>query len=150
MRNDGTSLQDKLQKALKEYCETSPAYWHRFPDTKSAGRGNYLKAQPGDYMLLVPGPCLLIECKSTMVGTGIISMAFHGGTGKNQIAKHRLWHRAGHPTLYLWGDLANKEVQWHSGRAVVKKISKPLVIGGLDNLLGTLPDVIKIISRETI
>jgi hypothetical protein len=144
-KNDGTPLQDKLAKALKTYSEYHPAYWHRFPDTKSAG-GNYLQAQPGDYLLAAPVGVILIECKSTVVGARVLTLAHHGTVGKNQIAKHRLWHRAGQPSAYLWGDMVKEQIEWHWGFNVVKKIDKPILIADLKGLGSSIATLISLVK----
>jgi len=134
--NDGTYLQDKLQAALKPYSEMRKAFWHRFPDTKSAGGFRFLSPQPSDYLFVAPGVALLIECKSTRVGADIITLAHHGDVGKRQIAKHKLWHRAGHPSLYLYGDLSIDVFHFYDGRDVVSKnrSAKPVLIGAISSL----------------
>ena len=93
-------------------------------------------------MLLVPNSAILIECKSTEVGTSLITLAHHGKVGKVQIAKHRLWHRAGHRTLYLYGDLAKDSYVWHSGQNVVRKINAPIATGPMQSLLYCIPGVL--------
>lgn len=132
-QNDGTYLQDELAKALKAYCEYNEGYFYRFYDTRSA-RVNYLPAQPGDYLLNVPGISILIECKSTTVGASVVKMAWNNKITKNQMAKHRLWHRSGHPSLYLWGDLTNKTFEWHLGETVVSKVNNPIFSGQFNKL----------------
>jgi hypothetical protein len=144
--NDGSYLQDALFKAIKEYTTFNKGYGHRFPDTKSAG-GNFLQAQPGDFFLLVPGGSLLIECKSTKTHASLLSLAWHGTVGKRQIAKHKLWQRAGHPSLYLYGDITEKDelFEWHSGSCVIKKENKPLLVGEIKALGQSLPGLLNLI-----
>ena len=140
--NDGGYLQDELAKVMGHYTQYNPGFFHRFPDTKSAG-GNFLKAQPGDYMLLLPVQCLLIECKSTVAGAKLITLAHHGKVGKVQVAKHRLWHRAGHRSLYLYGDLEKRRYEWHSGQMVVRKVTQPLVTGDMSTLKDSIPLILR-------
>lgn len=139
--NDGSELQDDLANALKRYCETHGAYWHRFPDTKSA-RGNFLKSQPGDFMFLVGGTSALIECKSSAVKAKLVTLAWHGDVGKRQLGKHRLWLRSGNPSLYLYGDLISKTYEWHWGSNVIQKVNDPILHGPLKDL----PDSIAAIA----
>ena len=140
--NDGSYLQDELAEALKHYMSYYPAFYWRWPDTKSA-RGNFLKAQPGDFGLLIPEHCFLIECKSSVVHASLLSLAHHGKVGKNQIAKHRMWHRSGHYSLYLYGDVTHDTYEWHSGQNVVRKINKPLMVGSIPQLKHKLPELLK-------
>lgn len=143
--NNGEYLQDKLAIAMKTYTAENAGYSHRFPDTKSA-RGNFLQSQPGDFFLLVPVGSILIECKSTVSNASLLSLAWHGPVGKRQIAKHKLWKRAGHPSLYLFGNLTdgkNKATfEWHLGSQVINKKSTPVNVGSMRELLHSLPAVI--------
>jgi hypothetical protein len=143
--NDGSYLQDKLAKVLKDYSANHKGLMHRFPDTKSAG-GNFLQAQPGDFFFLVPQGSILIECKSTVANATLLSLAWHGKVGKNQIAKHRLWQRSGHPSLYLFGNLTEGErkatFEWHHGINVINKKYSPLSSGRIPELGGSIPDLL--------
>lgn len=117
-KNDGEYLQDKLHEAGKLYEKKMPAMWHRFFDTKSA-RGHLLPAQPGDFMLLTPWKGILIEAKSTDEGTPLLSLIQSDSSARNQVGKHRIWHRTGHPSYYIWADIRTKEVRAYRGYAVV-------------------------------
>lgn len=112
-RNDGTRLQDTVQAALQWYCENTRAYYHRFPDSKSASR--FLQVQPGDFMLLVRYEAILIECKSTDTGEPFASSL----ANKAQLGKHRLWHRAGHPSYFIFADYLNSTLSLRDGRDVL-------------------------------
>lgn len=144
--NDGAYLQDKLAEAMKDYTANNKGFDHRFPDTKSA-RGNFIQAQPGDFFLLVPGSSILIECKSTVANATLLSLAWHGTTGKRQIAKHRLWQRAGHPSMYLFGNLSDGRrkatFEWHTGLNVINKINTPISSGGLIELRASISALIR-------
>lgn len=146
-RNDGAWLQDALQAQLKHYCEHHPAFWHRFPDTKSA-QGAYLKAQPGDFFWMMPRQCLLIECKSTIKGTSLLSLAHHGTVGKRQIAKHRLWNRAGHLSFYLYGDRTTNRYEWHLGKNVASKCHAPVVTGLMPDLAASLSQLAAWVEQQ--
>lgn len=136
--NDGTKIQDKLQEALKDYSQNNKGFYYRFYDTKSA-RGATLPAQPGDFFLLIPGQCLLIECKSSEVSTSVTTLAHKGPVGKRQIAKHKLWNRAGHTSLYCYLDLKTGIVEWHSGTNIINKINHPILVTPLRLLTGSIP-----------
>lgn len=144
--NDGTYAQDKLQAALKAYCQAHKGFYHRFPDTKSAGMFTFLKPQPADYLFVFPGCSLLIECKSTKVGERIVTMAHHGEVGKRQVAKHKLWHRAGHPSLYLLYDYTLERFKFYDGRDVAwKRLALfPIVDGSIAQLEKImLPEIVR-------
>lgn len=143
LKNDGEYLQDVLQDALKKFSQYHKAFYYRFYDSKSTN-GGYLPAQPGDYFLLVPGMCMLIECKSTKVTSPLLTLAHKGEVGKRQIAKHKLWHRAGNPSLYLYGNLANKVLEWHLGTRVVEKVAEPIWRGPPSDLYKSLETIITI------
>lgn len=92
-KNDGKRMEAKLQTALMELQKTCTAYVHRFYDTHSAR--NLLPNQPGDFMVLVPDKCLLIEVKS--YGEDMTPSQFQA----RQLAKHILWRRAAHPSWFV-------------------------------------------------
>lgn len=143
-RNDGKVLEKALQDALADYQKRHRAKWHRFYDTHSAR--SILPQQPGDFMLLVPGASILIEAKSTDDGTPLLDMIRSSKSGRTQIAEHRIWHRAGHPSVYIWGDLRTKEALVYDGPQVVAaylnraQVAPVLegVIGGVMTLLDAL------------
>jgi len=149
--NDGSYLQDKLADAMKAYTMDNKGYSHRFPDTKAA-RGNFLQSQPGDFFLLVPAGSILIECKSTVSNATLLSLAWHGEVGKRQIAKHKLWQRAGHPSLYLFGNMTegkNKATfEWHLGKNVINKTYTPVVTGSMKEISSSIISIIHHISSE--
>lgn len=135
--NNGEYLQDRLYEAMAEFVKHNKAFRYRFYDTKST-RGSFLPAQPGDFFLLVPGCCFLIECKSSEVGTGLIQLAHKGAVGKNQIAKHKQWYRADHKSFYLYLNIKTGDVSWHSGENVINKVDQPIWKGKPSDLLASL------------
>ena len=140
--NNGEILQDKLQRTLSQFTSKNKGFDYRFYDTKTA-RSGFVPAQPGDFMLLIPNNAVLIECKSTKVGTKLLTMAHKGNVGKLQIAKHRMWHRAGHPSLYLHLDLKTDAIEWHSGKNVVNKIYAPLFTGNSKQVDSSLKTILE-------
>ena len=140
-RNNGELLEGKLKLTLKTLQSKTKSFGHRFPDTKTA-RSGILPPQPGDYMILVPGNAVLIECKSTNANTNLLSMAHKGEVGLRQIAHHRIWHRSGHPSLYLWMNIKRDIIEWHDGKNVVEKVDKPLFVGTSKDMLESLKTII--------
>jgi hypothetical protein len=147
--NNGEYLQDKLAAAMKDFTTNHRGYGHRFPDTKSA-QGNFIKAQPGDFFLLVPQGSILIECKSTVSNASLLSLAWHGDVGKRQIAKHKLWQRAGHPSVYLYGNLSSGKrtatYEWHCSSKVIQKVATPLLIGEMASLTKSIPALLTLLT----
>jgi penicillin-binding protein-related factor A (putative recombinase) len=123
--NDGKALEGKLSKALKTFEAKTKAFHYRIPDTSAARKG-ILPPAVGDYILLIPGKAVLIECKSTVTGIPLLTLAHKN---KVQIAHHRQWHRAGHPSLYLWYDIEVDKIEYHTGELVVQKVHYPLFTG---------------------
>lgn len=95
--NDGKWLEKMVEDCLKEYWESNPAYSMRFYDAKAA-RGRF-PPQPGDYQLLTEDAATLIECKSTVCSTPLKALLDAG-----QVGFHRLWNRAGQPSLFVYAD----------------------------------------------
>ena len=141
-KNSGELLEGKVRLALKTLQSKTKAFGHRFPDTKTA-RSGILPPQPGDFMLLVPGKAVLIECKSTNANTSLLSMAHKGDVGKRQIAHHRLWNRSGNPSLYLWLDIKSGLIEIHLGSNVVDKLDKPVFVGASSEMLAGLKLVVE-------
>ena len=139
--NNGELLEGKLRLALKTIQAKSYSFGHRFPDTKTAKSG-MIPPQPGDFMLLVPGKAILIECKSTNANSGLIGMAHKGEVGKRQISHHKMWHRSGNPSIYLWMNIKRDIIEFHDGKNVVLKVDKPLFIGTSKDLLSSLQTII--------
>lgn len=129
--NDGTWLQDALQKALKAFCGSRPGFWHRFPDSKSSR--TLINAQPGDYLWVLPWGAVLIECKSTDRSSPLRSLLDPG-----QCGKHRLWHRAGQPSAFVYADSARGLLQWHDGKSALEGDRLPEwagSVGGIADML---------------
>lgn len=119
MKNDGKALENAVREALKAHQETNQSFFYRFYDTTSA-RGNFLPESPGDFMWLLPEGAVLVECKSTEKGADILTMIKGSKTSKAQIPRHRIWHRTGHPSIYIWADLVTREVAIYDGVSVVQ------------------------------
>lgn len=148
MANNGAFLEGKLHAAGKAYMRAHPGYWHRFYDTKSTG-GGFLPAQPGDFLLLAPGLALLIECKSSAVSAPLLTLAWAGKPQKLQIAKHRLWRRAGQASCYLYLDLTTRRLEWHDGASVAAKVNAPYWSGALAELPAALVQAVNYHTRNT-
>lgn len=130
--NDGTWLQDKVYDILSRRQSLSPGFVYRFPDTKSAR--NRIANQPGDYQWIQPDtPAVLIECKSTSDSTPLKKM-LATSESKQQLGKHRIWHRAGGESLYVWADLKLLEFEIHAGKDVAAGILARPVTGMLPEL----------------
>lgn len=141
MANDGKRLEHKVQEALVKYAKSFPSFMYRFYDTRSAG--SFLPAQPGDFFLLTPKQCFLIECKSSELGTPLLRMAnAKTKTASTQRAKHKLWRRAGHATLYVYLDLRTERLEWHNGSYVLEKTHAPLWVGHIKDIFISLTNVI--------
>lgn len=113
MANNGKWLEQAVDKALKAFQAEKPSFYHRFYDTTSAG--GFLPAQPGDYFWLLPNtPAILLEVKSTEKSAPLRSLIKPGQGGK-----HRLWHRSGHRSAFIYGDKVSGLLEWYWGEAVL-------------------------------
>lgn len=116
----GKEFEGKLQVEMSARMQKSRAYCHRLYDTKSAG--NYLPSQPGDFIYLVRGTAMLLEIKSsakypTLAGkrTPVTDLF-----DNEQIAKMRLWARAGGATVVVFMDQATNTIEVWDGKDVVQ------------------------------
>lgn len=128
MKNTGKSFERAVQEAFTAWCAENQGFFYRFQDSYAAR--NLLVAQPGDFFWLIPGNAILIECKSTVSDKSLQEMV---KSSPNQLAKHKLWARAGHPSVFLHYDM--KEVKAYDGRAVANSIkSQPVWAGSIKQL----------------
>lgn len=128
MRNDGKWLEKAIQKVLQEFMEESRSFFHRFPDSRTARA--LIPPQPGDYLWLLPNTsALLLEVKSTDESANLNSLLDRG-----QCGKHRLWHRAGHRSAFIYGDRAKDQLMWFDGYEVLNtsRLPRPLWAGDTD------------------
>jgi hypothetical protein len=70
-------------------------------------------------------------------------------TSRAQVPKHRLHHIAGHPSIYLYGDLLNGEVAAYDGESVVaalfdkKQGLVEITKGDMSAMGGLLSDILR-------
>ena len=95
----GKWFEGKIQAALKEIESERDSTFHRYPDTRAAR--NPLPAQPGDFLLAIDGLAILIEAKCSATHD-TFSSGFSSLWPKGEVAFHRMWHRAGHPSWVMF------------------------------------------------
>jgi hypothetical protein len=140
----GKWFEGKVQDALKELQAQFPAMFYRFPDSHAAR--NYLQKQPGDHLFLIKGKAILIEEKCSETHE-----SFRGGFsslwGKPQAAQHRVWHRAGMPSIIMFCNRIDETVEVWDGRklAILRATGKripanmePMRTGLIKNLKSIL------------
>lgn len=111
-KNNGVYLERKLSESLAAWCRENKGFFYRFYDAKAAR--NLFPNQPGDFFWLIPGQAILLECKSTQTGENLIDLL-----EQKQVAKHRLWLRAGHSTLFLYYNHLQDTFAFYWGEQVV-------------------------------
>ena len=117
--NDGKWLEHKVQAMLNKHKEQHKSFNYRFYDTTSA-RGSFLPPSPGDFFWIHQGINTLIECKSTTTGADLWKLLNSGKTSKLQVPRHRMWHLAGSPSIYVWGNVETGEIKVFCGESVVE------------------------------
>lgn len=144
--NDGVWLQDKVYRILSTRQSAAPGFVYRFPDSKAAR--NLISNQPGDHLWVQPNsPAILIECKSTSDSTPLKKM-LSTSESKQQLGKHRIWHRAGGESIYVWADSRLQEFHIHDGRNVVAgRLTRPMD-GMLPELEVVLLNVLETFTRS--
>jgi len=109
----GKEFEEDIGSEFKKLMSITKTYFHRLYDSTSAGA--FLPSQPGDFIVLYEGTPWLIEAKSS---TKFDSLAGKRETlglfDSAQIAKMRLWHRAGGKVgvLFKSHDTGTVEL-WH-------------------------------------
>ena len=125
----GYWLEDRVRDSLKEIQQTKPSMFHRFTDSKAAK--TIVAAQPGDYMLPLPNGAILIEEKASTKHESFRSCLTM--IGNNQIAFHRKWHRAGHPSIVVFYSDLNDRIEIWNGKLVAKHRIEGKRMGVHDN-----------------
>jgi len=94
-QEQGKDFEGRVQEGLQSFMSKKKTVTLRLYDTRSAG--NYLPAQPGDFVTVYEGRPALIEAKSSTACESLSNdrKALTSLFDKEQIAKMRLWHRAG-------------------------------------------------------
>ena len=87
----GAWFEDELKKLFKDLQGHMPCMWHRFTDSKAAG--NYVRAQPGDFLLASPTGVYLLEAKASGRYKTLVS-GLSNLMKKEQAVPLRLWNRA--------------------------------------------------------
>ena len=117
--NDGTILQDRVQEILEHLQRYAPAFAHRYTDTKAAR--NFVRPQPADFLFACPLGVYSIECKSSVEPT--LAKAWKNDERHRvQIAKHRLWMRAGQKSLFFFWHVGSAVIDVHPGERVVEAV----------------------------
>lgn len=98
----GKDFENKVQRALEDRQRTLPVVCLRLYDTRSAG--NYLPSQPGDFVLCNDGQSILIEVKSSEKHDSLADRRapLTSLFDEEQVAKMRLWYRAGAKVLVIF------------------------------------------------
>ena len=104
MKKLGKQFEQDTQDLLKLFSTKYRFYYLRLYDSTSA-RGQYIPAVPGDFIAVANGVPHLIENKASEKYDSLKScLSKNVDTG--QAAAHRLWHRAGGESWFLF--LAHK------------------------------------------
>ena len=140
--NDGKDLEGAVHTALHSLSTSLQSICIRLYDTTSA-RGQILPETYGDYLWILRGTPILVECKSTETGKPILELATATKKSKRQLSKHLEWNQKGNPSLYIWGDNINRTVIAYSGISVVERSPKPLSVGTYSSLSGVFVEALK-------
>jgi hypothetical protein len=114
----GHEFQDEVQKHLMSLQTHTKTYSLRLYDTKSAG--NFLPAQPGDFISVHEGRGILVEAKSSGAVSSLSEnrKALTSLFDKEQIAKMRLWHRAGGSVSVIFKCQKTKSIEVWDGKYI--------------------------------
>lgn len=148
MKNDGKELERLVSKELSAHKSANNSHFIRFYDATSSGGGAGHR-NAGDFQWLLPGAAVLIECKSTVRGDmDFYKLMMLSKKNIGQMARHRLWHRAGHPSIYIYADIVGGVVIVYGGCSVVAAIDNKdpfmlsiLAVKGLNSLEGLFNEI---------
>lgn len=121
----GKDFEGKIQDFLKSMERKRRVTTLRLYDTRSAG--NYLPAQPGDFVTVAYGKPYLIEAKSSGKHATLadrrapLTSLFDAA----QIAKMRLWHRAGATVWVIFQCQVSKSIELWKGEYIAECYVEP-------------------------
>lgn len=107
---------NKVKPALDELQERNRLYYHGFTDTHAAGA--YVNNAPGDFLVVLDGVPILIECKASNVHETLRS-CLSDAVENHQVGTHKLFMRALGASLFLFYSDATALVEFWPGEAVV-------------------------------
>lgn len=118
-------LENAVDAFLRERMKRNNCFAIRFYDSKSAG--NYLPAQPSDFLAINNGKSIFIECKFSEVHDSLKS-CFAGAVSANQTASAYLAKRAGARYVFLFYSARTGQYEIWDGRycASRRSLGKPL------------------------
>ncbi len=126
----GYEFEDKLKSVFGEIKKKRPFDFHRFLDTKAAGR--VVAAQLADYMISFKDDkscnhVIIVEAKASEENESLRSCA-SGHILPQQIGKHKSWLRSGGSGLFLFYCEMTGEVEVWDSKDIVEARSagKPL------------------------
>lgn len=117
----GYEFEKEVQDILKDLQTKYPLFWHRFLDSKSAGR--LVASQPSDFLVTAKDrPTYLLEAKASCEKKSLASCA-KSHIRPSQIGMHKKWHRAGNPSLFIFYCEIDNRVELWDGEYVTGCIS---------------------------
>ncbi len=117
----GYEFEASVQDALKNLQAKHPLFWHRFLDSKSAGR--LVAAQPSDFLVgSLYTPMHLLEAKASCEKQSLASCTSY--IRPSQVGMHKKWHRAGKPSLFIFYCEIDNRVELWDGKYVTDCISE--------------------------
>ena len=99
-QDKGKDFEEDVRKELIYLQDNHRALCHRFYDTHSAG--GFLPPQPGDFLSMIGGHALVIECKFSEKEPSLNRKYLSSSVKDEQVAAMRLWMRAGASAIYLF------------------------------------------------
>jgi hypothetical protein len=138
-KSTGAKFEEDVQAVLTNLKNRGLCSWVRLYDSKSA-RGNFIPAQPGDFVIAA-GAAILLECKSSEVHESLaVPKCLRDNVKAAQAAEHRLWHKAGGSAWFIFYSLqALRYELWRGelvGLAYAKrtKLGAPEMVAGVNEL----------------
>lgn len=117
----GYDWEATLREVLVDLQEYHRAAFHRFYDTKST-QGGMLPSQPGDFLLIMGGYPLLIECKHSEVERTLSRKYISSSVDGDQCGRMRVWRRGGAGAIFLFkSDLSDTVEIWPASHIIEVK-----------------------------
>ena len=113
----GKKFEKQFEPMMKRIANKEKWFFHRFPDSYSSG--GLIPAQPGDYMLTMPGAAVLIELKASEKHDSLVN-CLSSAVSEAQCGFHRRWELSGHGSMFLFQSMAKAEIEVWDGSCVIK------------------------------
>ncbi len=143
----GRWFEDQCSVPLITLCTKRGRMFYKFPDTRSS-RG-LIPAQPGEFMILIGGKAILIECKASAKHKTFRS-CMSGMVRDSQYGWHKRWQLSGNPSVFLFYSEVVNAIEVWDGETILlaRKNKKPLAKEDYLEIYSTIENTVPVIMSK--